>query len=113
MKSIECLGLLVFACSTGHSQSAATVGQAPSGDAAFEVASVRRSDPARNNLPPNVCSGGPCSSDPVLLRCTNAALGVFVSIAYDLQFYELIAPDWMKLGGAESGYDLSAKIPAG
>jgi uncharacterized protein (TIGR03435 family) len=30
-----------------------------------------------------------------------------------LQFYELIEPDWMKLGGAESGYDLSAKIPAG
>ena len=48
-----------------------------------------------------------------MLMCTNAALGVFVSIAYDLQFYELIAPDWMKLGGAESGYGLTAKIAAG
>ena len=101
---------LFQARSVGQTQSG---GQTSSGEATFEVASVKRSDAARNNLPPNVCSGGPGSPDPVLLRCTNAPLGVFVSIAYDLQFYELIEPDWMKLGGAESGYDLSAKIAAG
>ena len=112
MKSIECLGLLVFACSPVLFQ-ARSLGQTPSGDVTFEVASVKRSVSAHSNLPQNVCSGGPGSPDPVLLTCTNAALGLFVSTAYDLQFYELIEPDWMKQGGAENGYDITAKIPAG
>jgi uncharacterized protein (TIGR03435 family) len=110
VKSIECLGFLVAIVVLFQ---APTFGQTLSAEATFEAASVKRSDPAHINLPPNVCRGGPGSSDPVMLMCTNAALGVFVSIAYDLQFYELIAPDWMKLGGAESGYDLTAKIAAG
>jgi uncharacterized protein (TIGR03435 family) len=79
----------------------------------FEAASVKRSDPANANAPPNVCRGGPGSADPLLFTCVNSALGAMVTTAYDLQFYELIAPDWMKFGGSLNGYDLSAKVPAG
>jgi uncharacterized protein (TIGR03435 family) len=79
---------------------------------AFEAASVKRSDPTRTNIPPNVCRGGPGTFDPTLLTCANSALGILITIAYDLQFYQLISPDWVKMGGGLNGYDLSAKIPA-
>jgi uncharacterized protein (TIGR03435 family) len=48
-----------------------------------------------------------------MLRCTNAALSVFVLQAYDVKYYELISPDWVIHGGAETGYDVAAKIPPG
>jgi len=79
----------------------------------FEVASVKRSDPKTVGSPPNFCRGGPGTADPGLLVCTNAVLGMLVSRAYNLQFYQLISPDWMLQGGSESGYEVTAKIPAG
>jgi uncharacterized protein (TIGR03435 family) len=79
----------------------------------FEAAAVKRWDPTNTNAPPNLCHGGPGSADPALFACVNSALGVLVMDAYDLQFYQLIAPDWMKMGGNLNGYDLNAKVPAG
>ena len=87
-------------------------GQAPSLPA-FDAASVKRSDPSPRNLSPNLCRGGPGTPDPGTLMCTNVALSYLVTLAYNLQFYELISPEWMIHGGKESGYDVAAKIPAG
>ncbi len=81
--------------------------------AVFEAASVKRSDANNVGSAPNVCRGGPGTADPDLLICTNSALSMLVQRAYNVLFYELISPDWMLMGGSESGYDITAKIPAG
>jgi uncharacterized protein (TIGR03435 family) len=39
-------------------------------------------------------------------------LKTLVCLAYKLQFYEVVTPDWMSYGGGENGYDVAAKIPA-
>jgi uncharacterized protein (TIGR03435 family) len=86
---------------------------APSADLpSFEVASVKRSDPKAANSGPNVCKGGPGTLDPTTLRCTNAALSLFILQAYDVKFYEMVAPEWVT-HASESSYDVSAKIRPG
>ena len=88
------------------------VRMAPSADLpSFEVASVKRADPKAANSGPNVCKGGPGTSDPTTLRCTNAALSLFIIQAYDVKFYEIVSPEWVTRGGGESGYDITARIP--
>jgi uncharacterized protein (TIGR03435 family) len=77
----------------------------------FEVASLKKADP-NSPGPPNVCKGGPGTSDPGLFSCTNEALSGLILQAYHLQFYELVSPDWVIHGGA-NGYDVTAKIPPG
>ena len=79
----------------------------------FEAASVKRADPAQRSLGSNTCTGGPGTSDPSMLRCTNAALSPFVMLAYDEKAYTIVSPDWVILGGADNGYDITAKIPPG
>jgi len=93
--------------------SSACFAQSPAEQPAFEVASVKRSDPGVTGRTAIGCHGGPGSSDPGLLTCTNAALSMLVAVAYNLQFYELISPEWMNQGGSASGYDVAAKIPPG
>ncbi len=41
-----------------------------------------------------VCSGGPGTSDPELLRC-EMSLAKFVSLSYDLGPLQFVPPDWM------------------
>jgi uncharacterized protein (TIGR03435 family) len=79
----------------------------------FEAASVKHSDPNAKSLGANECSGGPGTPDPGTLHCTNSSLSLFILLAYDVKWYELISPDWVIHGGATSGYDVTAKIPAG
>jgi uncharacterized protein (TIGR03435 family) len=79
----------------------------------FEAASVKHSDPDAKSLGPNVCTGGPGTSDPGMLHCTNSALSLFILQAYDVKWYQLVSPDWVIHGGSLSGYDVSAKIPPG
>ncbi len=79
----------------------------------FDAASVKRSDPNNRSSASNVCTGGPGTSDPTTLRCTNAGLSLYVLLAYDVKFYEVICPNWVMLGGPNNGYDITAKIPAG
>jgi uncharacterized protein (TIGR03435 family) len=86
--------------------------QTASDDPAFEVASVKKADP-NSIAPPNVCKGGPGTSDPGLFSCTNEALSGLILQAYHLQFYELVSPDWVIYGGRANGYDVAAKIPPG
>jgi uncharacterized protein (TIGR03435 family) len=79
----------------------------------FEAASVKHSDPAARSLGSNVCTGGPGTSDPGMLHCTNSSLSLFILLAYDVKWYKLVSPDWVIHGGSESGYDVTAKIPPG
>ena len=77
----------------------------------FEVASVKRSPPPDPNGrvffgPPR---GGPGTPDPGQITWNNAALRNIVMTAYDVQTYQVTAPDWM---GTER-YDIVAKVPAG
>ena len=78
----------------------------------FEAASVKHSDP-NSRGGPNVCTGGPGTSDPGMLHCTNSSLALFILQAYDIKWYKLISPDWVIHGGSASGYDVTAKIPPG
>src|SRR5512135_1491810 len=73
----------------------------------FEVASVKRTPPPEPGArvfygPPR---GGPGTSDPGQITWTNAALRNILMAAYDVQTYQVIAPDWM---GSER-YDIVAK----
>ena len=77
----------------------------------FEVASVKRTPPAEPNArvffgPPR---GGPGTSDPGQITWTNAALRNILMTAYDVQTYQVTAPDWMNT----ERYDIAAKVPTG
>lgn len=85
--------------------------QAPPAKTEFEVASVKVSRPDAPAQPGNSCKGGPGTSDPGLFTCTGAALSMLVAQAYKLQFYELVAPEWMNHGGSNGGYDITARLP--
>jgi uncharacterized protein (TIGR03435 family) len=77
----------------------------------FEAASVKHSDPNAKSLGANTCTGGPGTSDPGMLHCTNSSLALLVMLAYDVKWYKLVSPDWVIQGGSQSGYDVTAKIP--
>lgn len=74
----------------------------------FEAVSVKRTRDAPRQSG-NSCSGGPGTGDPGLFRCEGAALSLLVAMAYNLQYYELVAPDWMNIGGV-NGYDIVARM---
>jgi len=77
----------------------------------FEAASVKHSDPNAKSLGSNLCTGGPGTSDPGMLHCTNSSLALFILQAYDVKWYQLVSSDWVNHGGSESGYDVTARIP--
>jgi uncharacterized protein (TIGR03435 family) len=79
----------------------------------FEAASVKHSDSRAQASGPNECTGGPGTSDPGMLHCTNSALSLFILQAYDVKWYQLVSPDWVIHGGSETGYGVTAKIPPG
>src|SRR5215475_2404451 len=69
----------------------------------FEVASVRPTV-SQNNHGESVrmsCNGGPGTSDPERLACTNAPLKMLICIAYQLQYYQVAGPGWMDTNGYE------------
>jgi uncharacterized protein (TIGR03435 family) len=90
---------------------AGSFAQTASDEPSFEAASVKKSDP-NSTAPSHACKGGPGTSDPGMFTCTRSGLSGFVCIAYNIQFYELVAPEWMSFGGV-NGYDIAAKVPAG
>jgi len=95
---------LLFACGAA----AQTADDKP----VFVAVSIKKSDPLSTE-PSNTCKGGPGTSDPGLLSCRNSALATLILTAYNLQFHDLVAPDWVSLGGKLNGFDVDAKIPAG
>jgi len=77
----------------------------------FEVASVRHSPPPDPNGrvffgPPR---GGPGTRDPEQITWTNAALRNVLITAYDVQIFQINAPDWF----STERYDIVAKVPPG
>jgi len=96
-------GSMMFACVSVFGQTTDSL--------TFDVASVKPSPPPDSSGrvffgPPR---GGPGTSDPGQITWTNAALRNIVMTAYDVQTYQVTAPDWM---GTER-YDIVAKVPAG
>ena len=94
---------VVLACVSAFSQTPESL--------TFEVASVKRTPPPEPNArvffgPPR---GGPGTSDPGQITWTNAALRNILMTAYDVQTYQVTAPDWL----ATERYDIVAKVPAG
>jgi len=77
----------------------------------FEVASVKRTPPPEPGArvfygPPR---GGPGTSDPGQITWANAALIGILETAYDVQIFQVTAPDWMNT----ERYDIVAKVPVG
>jgi uncharacterized protein (TIGR03435 family) len=72
----------------------------------FEVASVKPATAAGAMFR---CTGGPGTSDPGTLTCTNYALSYLVMMAYHLHQFQLTSPSWMET----ARYDVTAKIPPG
>jgi uncharacterized protein (TIGR03435 family) len=73
---------------------------------AFEVASVRPSDPEHIGLG---MEGGPGTSDPGRLRYVNVPLYRILTKAYGMAPYEVVGPSWMN----DAKYDITATIPDG
>jgi uncharacterized protein (TIGR03435 family) len=67
-----------------------SVAQNATAQPAFEVASGKRSDPVGTGRP--LCHGGPGTDDPGRLTCTNLALNALLSMAYNLQFFQIVSP---------------------
>lgn len=104
-------GMRVFYSIAAGALTAAIACAQPSGARLeFDAASVKRNRPDAPKPSGNSCKGGPGTSDPGLFTCSGAALSLLVSRAYKLQFYELIAPEWMNHGGID-GYDIVARLP--
>src|ERR1700691_2289910 len=77
----------------------------------FEGASVRPTPPPQPGAmvfygPPR---GGPGSSDPGQITWSSAALRSILMLAYDVQTFQVTAPDWL----ASERYDIAAKVPTG
>lgn len=79
--------------------------QDPVRPTSFEVATVK----LRRGTPPTgmACNGGPGTSDPVRLSCTNGPLAMLICMAYNVQYYQIVGPGWI----SNDRYDLAAVIP--
>ncbi len=84
-------------------------------DAAFEVASVKPSAPIGPNDrvylgPPR---GGPGSADPRRITWAYASLRSILMAAYNVQTFQIVAPDWIGTSIGTLRYDIEAKVPEG
>jgi uncharacterized protein (TIGR03435 family) len=89
-------------CAIGLLCCAVVLGQTP----AFEAATVRVN--TSGSTRPRV-QGGPGTSDPGQITYSNVLLQSVMLKAYDIQPYQLSAPDWV----TSKRYDIAAKIPPG
>lgn len=78
--------------------------------AEFEAASVKSAPPSLVNGMKIVMplSGGPGTSSPGIVRCTNCALSDLVLKAYDIEKYQLSGPAWL-----DTELLITAKVPDG
>jgi len=75
----------------------------------FEVASIKAAPPPDPRGFRMGFHGGPGSEDPGLFTCENWPLSGLITLAYDIQDYQLSGPDWM----GPTRFMVSAKVPAG
>jgi uncharacterized protein (TIGR03435 family) len=92
--------LIALACRTAFGQAS---------DPTFDVASIKPSTPPAGGRMMGGQRGGPGEKDPELYTCTNCALPVLITRAYDIKYYQLSSPDWMN----SVRFDVSARVPAG
>jgi uncharacterized protein (TIGR03435 family) len=77
---------------------------------AFEVASVKPSLlDSTGKRAPTLVRGGPGSSDPTLATFENIDLFSLVTMAYGIQRYQLVGPDWL----GDTRFDITARVPPG
>lgn len=88
----------------------ALAAQAPNGQPAFEVASIKPAPPPDFSKPVFFGSrGGPGTDDPALYTCSNCDLPDLVSKAYDVPYYRM-----PNRGSFEkASFHVSAKVPPG
>lgn len=77
--------------------------------AQFEVASIKPSPPPGPGRMLSGSRGGPGTNDPGLFTCERCSLSSLIFRAFDIQSYQLAAPDWMQT----TRFNISAKIPDG
>jgi len=76
----------------------------------FEVASIKpHVRPPGNGLRRVGSRGGPGSGDPTRYSIENMTPANLVTMAYDIAFYQLSAPDWME----RDRFDIAARVPEG
>ena len=51
--------------------------------------------------------GGPGSNDPEMFDCQGCSIGVLMRVAFDIQTYQIVAPDWI----GTVTFELKAKVP--
>jgi uncharacterized protein (TIGR03435 family) len=84
---------------------AASHAQSPS----FEVAIIKVS-PAPDGQGMSVgCSGGPGTKDPGLLTCENVTLALLMPSAFNINYDQIEAPDWL----TQTRFNIVARVPAG
>jgi uncharacterized protein (TIGR03435 family) len=88
---------------------AAGYAQEPARQLKFEVASVKPTPKSVQLQAPAGCHGGPGSPDPGRLECSNFPLKGLVFLAYGVQPYQVVGPDWID----STSYDVVANVPAG
>jgi uncharacterized protein (TIGR03435 family) len=91
--------LLASACAAQNQPAKATF--------TFDAASVRTAQPG--SVASGGCQGGPGTPDPERITCSNSFLAQIIISAWNLQFYQLVGPEWLKT----DHYDIVAKIPPG
>lgn len=74
----------------------------------FEATAIRPAPPPDNSRIWG-CSGGPGREDPTRFVCERALLSSIVLMAYQVQWYQLSAPDWMR--DLQVAFDVQAKVP--
>jgi uncharacterized protein (TIGR03435 family) len=76
----------------------------------FEVASVKPSPPpGPNRGMARQVRGGPGSTDPGAITFTGIDLLSLVTMAYGIDAYQLVGPDWL----STTRFDIAAKLPPG
>jgi uncharacterized protein (TIGR03435 family) len=76
---------------------------------AFEVASIKPSQPDANGRWIPIIKGGPQTSDPGRWTAVNMTLSGLMTWAYNIKIYQLTEPDWMRT----ARFDIAVKMPAG
>lgn len=87
----------------------APVAEPQPSESTFEVASVKPSPPIRpgDRVYFGPARGGPGTNDPRRITWTYAALRNILMAAYNVQTFQIVAPDWL----ATERYDIAANIP--
>jgi uncharacterized protein (TIGR03435 family) len=75
----------------------------------FEVASIKPSPPPDPRGMRVGMSGGPGTLDPGRFTTQNFDLTNLITVAYDIPYYRISAPDWLR----EARFDIVARVPDG